>query len=140
MEHETICKEGIVRSVEGDAIKTYQVEITISSACSECHAKSICLPSDHKQELVPARSMYGKSFAPGDKVRLVLKGSAGTKAVAIAYCFPFVIMMVVLYGLNAIIHNELISAIVSVVCVVTYYLILRHFRGRFDKHFEFFIR
>ena len=80
MTEDTICKEGIVRAIHGDQI---EVEITISSACSECHAKSICIPSDHKRETVLAQSLYNEHFEVGDKVHLVLKGSAGGKAVVL---------------------------------------------------------
>ncbi len=39
-EEHNICREGIVRAVNGDDIS---VEVIVSSACSGCHAKSICL-------------------------------------------------------------------------------------------------
>ena len=122
MTEDTICKEGIVRAIHGDQI---EVEITISSACSECHAKSICIPSDHKRETVLAQSLYSEHFESGEKVQLVLKGSAGNKAVVLAYLLPFVVLMITLFGTYAITKSELAGVIVSVFFVVIYYIILK---------------
>lgn len=137
MEKETICKEGIVRAVEGDR---YKVEITISSACSECHAKSICMPSDHKQEYVFAQSLYGNTFEPGEKVQLVLKGTAGSKAVILAYAIPFAILMVALFGTYAITHNELSGVIVSLIFVVGYFFFLKKHNKKIEEKFVFYVK
>lgn len=134
---DTICKEGIVRAIHGDNI---EVEITISSACSECHAKSICIPSDHKRETVTAQSLYGEHFEVGDKVQLVLKGNTGNKAVVLAYLLPFIVLMVVLFGTYALTKSELAGVIASVVCVVIYYLILKTQNKKIEQNFQFFVK
>ena len=137
MTEDTICKEGIVRAIHGDQI---EVEITISSACSECHAKSICIPSDHKRETVLAQSLYNEHFEVGDKVHLVLKGSAGGKAVVLAYLRPFIVLMVALFGTYAITKSELAGVIVSVVFVVIYYIILKTQNKKIEQNFQFFVK
>lgn len=137
MTEDTICKEGIVRAIHSDQI---EVEITISSACSECHAKSICIPSDHKRETVLAQSLYNEHFEVGDKVHLVLKGSAGGKAVVLAYLLPFIVLMVALFGTYAITKSELAGVIVSVVFVVIYYIILKTQNKKIKQNFQFFVK
>jgi sigma-E factor negative regulatory protein RseC len=137
MTEDTICKEGIVRAIHGDQI---EVEITISSACSECHAKSICIPTDHKRETVLAQSLYNEHFEVGDKVHLVLKGSAGGKAVVLAYLLPFIVLMVALFGTYAITKSELAGVIVSVVFVVIYYIILKTQNKKIEQNFHFFVK
>lgn len=137
MTEDTICKEGIVRAIHGDQI---EVEITISSACSECHAKNICIPSDHKRETVLAQSLYNEHFEVGDKVHLVLKGSAGGKAVVLAYLLPFIVLMVALFGTYAITKSELAGVIVSVVFVVIYYIILKTQNKKIEQNFQFFVK
>lgn len=137
MTEDTICKEGIVRAIHGDQI---EVEITISSACSECHAKSICIPSDHKRETVLAQRLYNEHFEVGDKVHLVLKGSAGGKAVVLAYLLPFIVLMVALFGTYAITKSELAGVIVSVVFVVIYYIILKTQNKKIEQNFQFFVK
>ena len=137
MTEDTICKEGIVRAIHGDQI---EVEITISSACSECHAKSICIPSDHKRETVLAQSLYSEHFESGEKVQLVLKGSAGNKAVVLAYLLPFVVLMITLFGTYAITKSELAGVIVSVFFVVIYYIILKTQNKKIEQQFHFFVK
>lgn len=137
IEENTICKEGIVHAINGDDI---EVEITISSACSGCHAKNICLPNDHKQEFVTAKALYHESFEIGERVGLVLKNSAGQKAVIIAYLLPLIVLLIALFGSYAIFKNELVSVIVSIVFVVVYYLILKHFRKKIDESLTFFVK
>lgn len=137
MTEDTICKEGIVRAVNGDNI---EVEITVSSACSECHAKSICIPTDHRQETVTAQSLYGEHFEPGEKVQLVLKGSAGNKAVVLAYLLPFVVLMIALFGTYAITKSELAGVIVSLVFVALYFIILKTQNKKIEQKFQFFVK
>lgn len=137
MTEDTICKEGIVRAVNGDNI---EVEIIVSSACSECHAKSICIPTDHRRETVIAQSLYGEQFDPGEKVQLVLKGSAGNKAVVLAYLLPFVVLMVTLFGTYAITKSELAGVIVSIAFVVIYYIVLKTQNKKIEQKFQFFVK
>ena len=134
---DTICKEGIVRTVDGENV---EVEITISSACSECHAKSICIPTDTKRETVMAKSLYGEHFDIGDKVQLVLKGSAGRKAVVIAYLLPLIVLMVALFGSYLLFHNELISVIICLAFVVLYFFILKKQSKKIEGEFEFYVK
>ena len=134
---DTICKEGIVRAVNGESV---EVEITISSACSECHAKSICMPSDHKQETVLAKSLYGEHFETGDKVQLVLKGSAGRKAVVIAYLLPLIVLIVALFGSYLLFHNELVSVVICLVFLVLYFIILKKQSKKIEGGFEFYVK
>lgn len=135
-EENTICKEGIVRAVRGEDI---DVEITVSSACSECHAKSICMPSDQRQEFVTAQALYGETFQIGERVHLVLKQKAGWKAILIAYLIPFIVLIAALFGSYAIFQNELASVIASLLFLVAYYFLLKHFRHKIDKQFTFFV-
>lgn len=137
IEEHSICKEGIVHGIDGNNI---EVEITISSACSECHAKSICMPSDHKQEFITATPLYGETFQVGERVALVLKNRAGQKAVILAYLIPFIVLMATLLISYAIFKNELVSVLVSIGFVALYYLILKRYRKKIDESFTFFVK
>jgi len=137
MTENTICKEGIVRAVNGDNI---EVEITISSACSECHAKSICIPTDQKRETVIAQSLYGEPFEVGDKVQLVIEGFTGTKAVILAYFLPFIVLMIALFGTYALTKSELAGVIVSVVLVIVYYIILKTQNKKIERSIRFYAK
>lgn len=137
MSKENVCKEGIVRAIHENSI---DVEIIISSACSGCHAKSICMPSDQKQEIISAKSLYGETFEVGEKVELVLSNASANKAVIMAYVIPFLQLMITLVACYLIFHTELISVLVSLASVVIYYIILKKFNKKFDKEFAFFVK
>ena len=136
-EQSTICKEGIVRAVYED---TVDVEVTVSSACAGCHAKSICIPSDHRQETVKAHVGEGDSFKVGERVNLVLQGNAGTKAVVIAYVVPFVVLLAAFIGSYLLFHNELVSVLASLALLLLYFLFLKTQRHKIDHNFIFYAK
>ena len=135
-EQSTICKEGIVRAVNGN---TVDVEIIVSSACAGCHAKSICIPSDHRQEIVTANVEGNHSFKVGERVNLVLRGNAGAKAVLIAYAIPFVVLLAAFIGCYLLSHNELVSVLVSLLFVLVYFLILKTQIHKINRNFTFYV-
>ena len=87
-----------------------------------------------------AKSLYGEHFDVGDKVQLVLKGSAGRKAVVIAYLLPLIVLMVALFGSYLLFHNELISVIICLAFVVLYFFILKKQSKKIEGEFEFYVK
>ena len=136
-EENNICREGIVRAVNGDDIS---VEIIVSSACSGCHAKSICIPSDRRQEIITVKNTRQEEYQIGETVELLLETSAGNKAVILAYVLPLVVLLVLLFSCYALTHNELLSVGVGIIGVVTYYLILKSAGKSVEKGITFGIR
>ncbi len=136
-EDNNICREGIVRSVEGDEIT---VEVIVSSACSGCHAKSICIPSDRRQERITVKNTRNEQYEVGETVELLLETSAGNKAVVLAYVLPLIVLLMLLFGCYALTHKELLSVCVGVLGVVLYYLILKSAGKSIEKGITFGIR
>ncbi len=136
-EDDNICREGIVRAVNGDDIS---VEIIVSSACSGCHAKSICIPSDRRQEVITVKNTRNEEYRVGETVELLLETSAGNKAVLFAYVLPLIVLLVLLFGCYAFTHNELLSVGVSVLGVVVYYLVLKSAGRKVERGIEFGVR
>ncbi|MBR3557993.1 MAG: SoxR reducing system RseC family protein [Bacteroidales bacterium] len=136
-EESNICREGIVRAVNGDDIS---VEIIVSSACSGCHAKSICIPSDRRQEVITVKNTRNEEYRVGETVELLLETSAGNKAVLFAYVLPLLVLLVLLFGCYAFTHNELLSVGVSVLGVVVYYLVLKSAGRKVERGIEFGVR
>ena len=136
-EEHNICREGIVRAIDGDDI---HVEVIVSSACSGCHAKSICIPSDRRQEVITVKNTRHEDFQVGETVKLLLETSAGNKAVVLAYVLPLVVLLVLLFGCYAITGKELLSVGVGVLGVVLYYLILKSAGKKVEQGIEFGIR
>ncbi len=126
-----------MRAVNGEDV---EVEILVQSACSECHAKSVCMPSDKRKETVTAKNVHGFALRTGDKVQLAMKTSSGNKAVLWAYVLPFVVLMAALYGMYAITLNELHSVVVSLCLVVVYYFVLKKRNRKFEKEFQLHIK
>lgn len=136
-EENNICREGIIREVsEGKVL----VEIIVSSACSGCHAKSICIPSDRREERIWVATAEGENYAVGEVVELSLKASAGNKAVALAYVAPLVVLLAVLFGTYALTSNELLSVSLSVLCVIAYYLVLKTMNRRIEDEITFSVQ
>lgn len=136
-EKDNICREGIVRAVNGDEIT---VEVIVSSACSGCHAKSICIPSDRRQERIVVKNTRNEQYEIGETVELLLETSAGNKAVIIAYVLPLLVLMLLLFGCYAFTHKELLSVGVSLLGVILYYLILKSAGKSLDRKITFGIR
>ena len=136
-EDNNICREGIVRNIDGDDIS---VEIIVSSACSGCHAKSICIPSDRRQEIVTVKNSRQETYQVGETVDLLLETSAGNKAVILAYVLPLVVLLVLLFGCYILTHNELLSVGISILGILLYYLILKSAGKSVEKGIEFGIR
>ncbi len=136
-EEHNICREGIVRAVNGDDVN---VEVIVSSACSGCHAKSICIPSDRRKEVITVKNTRHEEYREGETVELLLETSAGNKAVILAYVLPLFVLMLLLFGCYALTHKELLSVGISVLGVVIYYLILKSAGKSVEKGITFGIR
>jgi sigma-E factor negative regulatory protein RseC len=136
-EDHNICREGIVRAVNGDEIT---VEVIVSSACSGCHAKSICIPSDRRQERIVVKNTRNEQYEVGETVELLLETSAGNKAVVLAYVLPLIVLLAMLFGCYALTHKELLSVGVGILGVVVYYLILKSAGKSVEKGITFGIR
>ena len=134
---DNICREGIVRAINGDDIS---VEIIVSSACSGCHAKSICIPSDRRQEVVTVKNTRHEEYQVGETVELLLETSAGNKAVVLAYVLPLLVLLVLLFGCYALTHKELLSVGIGVLGVIIYYLILKSASNKVERGITFGIR
>lgn len=136
-EEHNICREGIVRAVNGDDVN---VEVIVSSACSGCHAKSICIPSDRRKEVITVKNTRHEEYREGETVELLLETSAGNKAVVLAYVLPLFVLMLLLFGCYALTHKELLSVGIGVIGVVIYYLILKSAGKSVEKGITFGIR
>ena len=136
-EEHNICREGIVRAVNGDDVN---VEVIVSSACSGCHAKSICIPSDRRKEVITVKNTRHEEYREGETVELLLETSAGNKAVVLAYVLPLFVLMLLLFGCYALTHKELLSVGIGVLGVVIYYLILKSAGKSVEKGITFGIR
>lgn len=136
MESERVCKEGIVRKVQGNHL---WVEIVVSSACGGCAAKSLCNISEKKNEIVEAENLTGEEFTVGETVQIQMQETQAHRAVVIGYFFPFIVLIIGLFGCYALTHIEWLSALVAFGLTAIYYFILKLFDKRLARRFTLYV-
>lgn len=116
---EELYEEGIVKeSKDGIAI----ISIQDSDNCHECTAKIYCKPGKSEGRSLTVRDPYG--VHPGDKVRVVIKGSKILSSSFRLYGIPLVLLLAGIFiGLEVFESNkELFSSLLGVGMVTVYAL------------------
>ena len=116
------------------------VEIQVSSACSECHAKGLCGMSEVQEKVISLPTDPYATYNVGDQVQLCTKMSMGMKAVWISYVIPLAILMILILSLSAVFESEAAAGLASVGGVALYYLVIWFFRSRLKNEFVFYIK
>ena len=133
---EQIHHKGVVMTIEGT---TARVSITQASACQACKAKSMCMASESKEKVIDAVAL--EPLQPGDLVEVSVRERLAWRAVLLGYGAPFLVMMIVIAGLNYLTEwDEAIIGTVSLVSIAVYYLILSMFSKKLQKGFSFTAR
>ena len=131
-----VCKEGIVRKLEGSRV---WVEIVVSSACGGCAAKSLCNISEKKNEIVEAENLTGEEFAIGEAVQIQMQEAQAHRAVVIGYLLPFIVLIVGLFGCYVLTHIEWLSVLVGIGLTAIYYVILKLMDKRLAQQFTLYV-
>lgn len=127
---------GLVHAVEGNNV---QVQIIQVSACSGCHAKGACTSADMDEKFVDVDS-EGREFKIGDSVTLYGQASMGFLAVFLAFVFPFLLILLVLFLANNYTSNEVVSGVLGLGVLIPYYIILSFFNRKLKSKLRFRIR
>lgn len=128
---EELYEEGIVKEAkDGIAVITIQD----SESCHECTAKIYCKPGNSEGRSLTVRDPYG--VHPGDKVRVVIKGSKILSASFKLYGIPLMIILAGIFvGMGAFSTNkELYSSLFAVGLVTVYALYIFLFSKKDDVH------
>ena len=116
------------------------VEIIVDSACSGCHAKSLCGMSEEQEKLISLPTDPYSDHQVGDIVKVCTKMSMGLKAVWISYVIPLMILMILILSLSSVIGNEVISGLVAIGGVGVYYLVIWRLRDKLQNEFLVYIK
>ena len=116
------------------------VEIIVDSACSGCHAKSLCGMSEEQEKLISLPTDPYATYDVGDVVKVCTKMSMGLKAVWISYVIPLMILMILILSLSSVIGNEVVRGLVAIGGVGVYYLVIWLLRDRLQDEFLFYIK
>ena len=115
------------------------VEIVVSSACSECHAKGLCGMSEEQEKVIMVPTDPYTVRAVGDIVQVKTKMSMGMKAVWISYVIPLAVLMILILSLSAVIENEFLRGGIAIAGVGLYYFVIWLLKDRLSDQFEFYI-
>jgi len=115
------------------------VQIIVSSACSSCHAKSLCGMSEDEEKVIMVPTDPYTVRQVGDKVEVLSKMTMGLKAVWISYVIPLAVLMILILTLSSVIGNELLTGGVAIAGVAVYYFFIWLFRSKLADQFEFYI-
>ena len=116
------------------------VQIVVSSACSSCHAKSLCGMSEDEEKIIMLPTDPYATYNVGDEVQVYTKMSMGLKAAWISYVIPLAILMILILSLSAVIESEALRALSAVGGVAVYYFFIWLFRDRLKDEFVFYIK
>ncbi len=129
--------KGIVESIDGEHLK---VRILQSSACSECHAKSLCSSSDSKEKLIDIFTPQSNKYKIGEEVKICGSVTMGRNAVLLAFGFPLLLIILWVTISTIFIKLDEGSTIVGIAILLSvYYLILKALNSRISKNFSFWI-
>lgn len=131
----TIEHKGIVQKNNNESVN---VLIISESACSGCHAESLCSMANSKEKNVEVKGCF--NVQEGDQVTVTLEQSAGYRALLLGYLIPLLLVLAILIIMIATGAGELASGILAIASLLPYYLILFLLREKINEKFIFSIK
>ena len=116
------------------------VEIIVSSACSACHAKTLCGMSEEKEKVIMVPTDPYAYHKVGDEVEVMTKMSMGLKAVWISYVVPLAVLMILILTLSTVLESQVVCGLSAIGGVALYYFVIWLLRDRLQNEFTFYIR
>lgn len=113
------------------------VMIIPESACGSCKSRKACGMAESAEKVVTIIDTHSYLYREGDEVEVSTEKVMGMKAVAIAYIYPFILMLACLLVLLQSGSGELTAGLASLGLVAVYYLGLILFRKKLQKEIIF---
>ena len=132
----TISHEGIVTKITDDEL---EIKILAQSACAACHAKSACGMGEQAEKILTVPRPKGKEFTLMQKVNVKMSIGQGNKAAILAYLIPIILLLAVLFVCLGLGFGEGLSALISIVALIPYYIVLYLRRDKLKQKFEYTI-
>ena len=136
MTNESISHEGIVTKIIDDEL---EIKILAQSACAACHAKSACGMGEQAEKILTVPRPKGKEFTLMQKVNVKMSIGQGNKAAILAYLIPIILLLAVLFVCLGLGFGEGLSALISIVALIPYYIVLYLRRDKLKQKFEYTI-
>jgi sigma-E factor negative regulatory protein RseC len=115
------------------------VEIVVSSACSSCHARTLCGMSEDQEKIIMVPTDPYSERKVGDEVEVKTKMSMGLKAVWISYVIPLAILMILILSLSSVLESQVLCGLTAIGGVALYYFVIWLLRSRLQNEFVFYI-
>ena len=128
--------DGMVISSDKDHAK---IRIVSKAACVSCQLNGSCNMADVKEKEIDV-STLGKEYKAGEQVTIIGDESLGQMALFLGYILPFIVVMATLISCISLGYSELISGTASILILVPYYLSLKLFNNKIEKHFTFYLK
>ena len=109
-----------------------EVEVCRPEACAACKAKSVCSEGGGQGKRMTLAN-DGQGYQLGEQITLVMRRSAGLKAVVIAYLVPVILVVAALLVFQTVQIKETVAAISTLVLLGLYVLVIRLLRGRLNR-------
>lgn len=135
-ESNIISHEGVVTKITDEEL---EIKILSQSACAACHAKSACGMGEQAEKILIVPRPKSKDFALMQRVNVRMAIGQGNKAAVLAYLIPIILLLAVLFVCLGLGLSEGISALLSVVALIPYYIILYLRRDKLKQKFEYLI-
>ena len=132
--NQRISHEGIITRIDKDNV---QIKILSKSACASCNIKGACNMSEMKEKIISVPRPKDKILSIGQEIKISMGLGQANKAVIFAYVIPVILLVGMIFILNALKFDEGINALISIGSLVPYYLILYLFRNRIKQKFEY---
>ena len=133
---ESISHEGIVTKITDDEL---EIKILAQSACAACHAKSACGMGEQAEKILTVPRPKNKDFELNQKVNVKMAIGQGNKAAVLAYLIPIMLLLAVLFTCLGLGLSEGLSALISFVALIPYYIVLYLRRDKLKQQFEYSI-
>lgn len=131
---ETISHEGIVTKITDDEL---EIKILAQSACAACHAKSACGMGEQAEKILTVPRPKGRDFTLNQRVNIRMAIGQGNKAAVLAYLIPIILLLAVLFVSLGLGLSDGLSALLSILALIPYYIILYLRRDKLKKKFEY---
>lgn len=132
--HESITHPGVIEKLTDEKIF---VKVLAKSACSSCHAKSMCNISEVEEKVVEVKRSPGKGYEVGEQVTVGMQKSLGNIAVLLGYVVPFLLLVGILLLVLFISGNEGLAGLSAILILVPYYWLLYIYKNRLKNTFSF---
>lgn len=133
---ESINHTGIIEKIEGN---TVFVRIIQQSACSGCHAQSMCSASETKEKVIEVLD-YSEKFRIKEEVMLCGKSSLGLQAVLLAFILPLILVVIAIATGSRMQWEDTTSGLTGLLFLILYYCILFLLRDKLKKRFIFTLK